>query len=367
MEQETQLVYQIALTLLPDVGPVSQKRLIAFCGNVEDIFREKKKFLLRIPGIHRKMVDSIINQQVLDRATEEVAFIQRNKVRPLFYLSPHYPERLKHCADSPVMLYFKGECDLNPSRVIAVVGTRRPSRYGLQQCEALMEGLAGYGVLVVSGLAYGIDACAHQQALRSALPTVGVLAHGLDRIYPPVHRKMASSMMERGGLLTDYLNGTNPDRQNFPSRNRIVAGMVDAVVVIESGPKGGALITADIANSYSRDVFAIPGRNTDPASEGCNLLINNNKAGILLGAAHLAKMMGWDDEKPVKQRQRELFIDLTEEEEQIVMVVKEHNEPVIDKVSLLSGLTVSRTAALLLGLELKGIVRCLPGKKYDLC
>ena len=366
MDNDELTVYQIALTLLPDIGPVSQKKLVAFCGGVKNIFEEKKKFLQRIPGIHRNMVESILNQNVLTRAEEEMKFIRRNKIKTLFYLSHEYPERLRHCADSPAMLYFKGNTDLNQPRIVAVVGTRLPSAYGLQQCEALISEVAELGVMIVSGLAYGIDSSAHKNAMQYNLSTVGVLAHGLDRIYPPVHRYIAASMVEQGGLLTDYVSGTNPDRQNFPSRNRIVAGMSDAVIVIESGVKGGALITADIANSYSRDVFAIPGRNTDQASSGCNMMISENKAGILLGGRHLATVMGWNDKKRKQQRQQEIFINLSDDEERVVNVIRQTGEPVIDQISLNCGIPVSKTASLLLELELKGVLRCLPGKKYTL-
>lgn len=366
MHNEEELRYQIALTLLADVGPVSIKRLVAHCGGAKAVFGEKKKFLQRIPGIHRNMVDSILNQQVLSRADEEIGFMEKHRITPLFYLSPGFPERLKHCSDSPVMLYFRGEANLNHPKIIGIVGTRLPSHYGIQQCEQLIEEISGYGAMVVSGLAYGIDACAHRHALQSGLLTIGVLAHGLDRIYPPVHRYIAAKMAEQGGLLTDYVSGTNPDRQNFPSRNRIVAGMVDAVVVIESGVRGGALITADIANSYSRDVFAIPGRNTDAASAGCNLLISENKAGILLGGKHLATLLGWNDGGGRVARQQEIFVDLSEEEQRITALIREQGESVIDQIALRSNLPVSRTASLLLELELKGVLRCLPGKKYTL-
>ncbi len=361
-----ELIFQVGITLLPDLGPVSLKKLIAWCGSARAVFDENGKSLQRIPGIHRKMVESILHQKVLSRAEEEVSFMQSNGIRPLFFLSPDYPERLKHCADSPVMLYCRGDVNLNSPRVVAVVGTRLPSPYGLQQCEKLLEEISRHDVLVVSGLAYGIDACAHKQALQYGLKTVGVLAHGLDRIYPPVHRYLAVKMLEQGGLLTDYISGTIPDRQNFPSRNRIVAGMSDAAIVVESGVKGGALITADIANSYNRDVFAIPGRNTDTTSTGCNLLISENRAAILLGGEHLATLMGWHDKVRKEQRQQEIFINLSDDEERVVNAIRQHGEPVIDKISLYCGIPVSRTASLLLELELKGVIRCLPGKRYTI-
>lgn len=365
-EIRNELLYQIAITQLRDVGPVSVKRLIAYCGSASAVFCEKKKFLERIPGIHKNMVSSILQNGVLEMAEKEIGFIEKNQITPCFYLSPEYPSRLKHCADGPVMLYFRGNADLNHPRIIGVVGTRQPSRYGLEQCTALMADLAQVDVLVVSGLAYGIDACAHKEALEAGLKTVGVLAHGLDRIYPPVHRYLAKKMLSEGGLLTDYISGTNPDRQNFPSRNRIVAGISDAVIVIESGVKGGALITADIANSYNRDVFAIPGRNTDPPSAGCNLAISENRAGILLGGNHLISVMGWDEKKSRSQRQQEIFINLSAEEERIVNIIRQMGEPLVDHISLECSIPVSRTASLLLELELKGVIRCLPGKKYSL-
>jgi DNA processing protein len=366
VHKDDELIYQIGLTLLKDVGPVSVKRLVAFCGGAREVFTEKRKFLQRIPGIHRRMVESVVSQDVLGRAEEEVIFIRKHEVRPLFYLTPEYPERLRHCADSPVLLYYRGDGDLNNPRVVAVVGTRLPSQYGLQQCEALLSGIAAYQPLIVSGLAYGIDACAHKRALREGLPTVGVLAHGLDRIYPPVHRYLAAEMVGQGGILSDYPSGTNPDKQNFPSRNRIVAGMADVVIVIESGARGGALITADIANSYNRDVMAVPGRNTDPASAGCNLMISENRAGILLNADHLATLMGWKDNKKSTARQQQIFINLSDDEERIVNIIRQLTDPVIDQISLHCGISVSRTASLLLELELKGVIRCQPGKKYSL-
>lgn len=366
MKSDEELIYQIGLTLLPEIGPVSVKKLVAHCGGPKEIFREKRKLLHRIQGINKNMVESILNQKVLRRAEEELAFIKKSGISPLFYLTPEYPERLKHCADSPVMLYFRGNANLNHPRIIAVVGTRLPTQHGLQQCEELISEVSDHNVLIVSGLAYGVDACAHKHAIQCGVPTVGVLAHGLDRIYPPVHKYIAAKMLENGGLLTDYVSQTNPDRQNFPSRNRIVAGMSDAVIVVESGVKGGALITADIANSYSRDVFAIPGRNTDTSSTGCNQMISENKAGILLNGNHLATLMGWNDKKRKSMRQQEIFINLSDDEERIVNVIRQHGEPVIDQISLHCGITVSRTASLLLELELKGVVRCMPGKRYSL-
>lgn len=366
MNEDRDLIYKIGITLLPDIGDISIKKLISYCGSVRAVFTEKKKFLQRIPGINKNMVESIVNQKVLSRAELELTFITRNAIRPLFYLDNDYPERLKQCVDSPVMLYFSGEANLNHERIIAIVGTRRPTHYGINCCEELIYEINSNDVLIVSGLAYGIDASAHKLAMEYGMKTIGVLAHGLDRIYPPMHHSLAKQMLCNGGLLTDYTSGTTPERQNFPSRNRIVAGMSDAVIVIESGRKGGALITADIANSYSRDVFAVPGRNTDPASQGCNILISENKAGILLNGNHLATLMGWNDNLKKVNRQKELFIELSDDENRLITMIREFGEPVIDQIALHSSMPMSKTAAMLLDLELKGILRCLPGKKYSL-
>jgi DNA processing protein len=243
------LKYRIALTLLPGVGAVNAKTLVSYCGSVEAVFKQKKSLLEKIPNIGPLTSESILKQDVFDRAEKEIAFIHKNKITPLFYLDAEYPSRLKNCDDSPALLYFKGNADLNVQKVIAIVGTRNSTQYGKRVCENLIEGFAAFNITVISGLAYGIDITAHKLALKNNLPTVGVLAHGLDRIYPGIHSDTAEKMLDNGGLITEFMSETKPYRENFPSRNRIVAGMVDAVIVVESALKGGALITAEIANS----------------------------------------------------------------------------------------------------------------------
>lgn len=361
-----QLLYQIGITLIPGVGDVLGKKLVAWCGGPEAVFREKKRQLEKIPGIGQHTVVNILQQTVLKRAEEEMEFLQRKQFRALFYLDKAYPKRLQHCADSPMMLYYNGSTDLNAERVIGVVGTRSATEYGKQLCEQLAEDFRHDAVLIVSGLAYGIDTAAHRAALKHGLPTIGVLAHGLDRIYPYVNRSMAERMTEQGGLLTEFMNGTIPDRENFPRRNRIVAGMIDALVVVESARKGGALITADIANSYSRDVFAFPGRVGDVYSTGCNYLIRTNRAALIESASDLKYALGWDNKRGVPTVQTRLFRDYSTEEQQVIQAFEGQQEAGIDDIMLRSGLTASKLAGVLLALEFDAVLLALPGKKYRL-
>lgn len=359
--------YKIGLSLIPKIGAVSAKKLIAYCGSAEAVFKEKEKFLLKIPGIGKAMSKEVINQSIIDRALEEKLFIEEKKITPLFFLDEAYPKRLKHCVDSPVMLYYKGNADLNNRKTIAIVGTRNATDYGKQTCQDLVRGIVKHNPLIVSGLAYGIDVAAHKAALDNSLKTVGVLAHGLDRIYPPLHKDIAKKMVSNGGLLTEFMQKTTPDRENFPKRNRIVAGMVDAVIVIESGVKGGALITADIANSYNRDVFAIPGKINDAFSKGCNFLIKTHRAALLEKPADLEYIMGWETSPENKKpKQRELFIELNEEETKIVDILKKEENLGIDTLCLKAAMPMSKVSPVLLSLEFEGIVKSLPGKRYTL-
>ena len=362
------LKYKIGITLIPGIGDILAKNLISYCGSIEGVFKEKKAKLQKIPGIGLVLADAIRNHNVLERAEEEMKFIQKYKITPLFYLDENYPQRLKHCADSPVMLYYKGQADLNSKRIVSIVGTRNVTLYGKKICNDLVEGLADHEVLVVSGLAYGVDICAHKAALTTNLPTVGVLAHGLDKIYPSVHRSTAEKMLSKGGLLTEFLSKTQPDRENFPKRNRIVAGMADATIVIESKSEGGSLITADIANSYSRDVFAFPGKVDDEHSVGCNQLIKNNKAALIESAADVLRLMGWEKQKKRQNsvQQKSLFLNLSPDEEIVVTLLRERTTIAIDELCYAAKLNMSKVSLLLLNLELTGVVKSLPGKVYSL-
>jgi DNA processing protein len=363
------LQYQIALTLIPHIGDVLAKRLVAYCGSPEAIFKEKKSALEKIPGIGNFHATAVlkVEQEIFKRAEQEIDFIEKNNITPLFYLDKHYPKRLTFCEDSPVMLYFKGNTNFNTEKIISVIGTREPTEYGKKICEQLIADLASYNVTVISGLAYGIDICAHKAAIENKLPTVAVFAHGLDKIYPATHQSVAQKMMQNGGCLTDFMSKTIPDKENFPKRNRIVAGISDATVVIESRKSGGSLITADLAGGYNRDVFAFPGRVDDATSEGCNNLIKQNKAALIQSAADLIYLLGWEQViQPKAPVQKQLFVELTNEEEQLVGILKEQEQINIDDICFKSKMSMSKVSAMLLTLEFSGIVKSLPGKMYKL-
>jgi DNA processing protein len=363
---QNDLLYKIGITLISGVGDINAKKLIAACGGAEEVFKSKKHQLLKIEGVGEYIADAVIKQNVLSRAEKEIKFIEKNQIQALFYTDKKYPQRLKQCADSPVMLYYKGTADLNNRKVIGMVGTRKATDYGKQFCAELIKHLQVHQPLIVSGMAYGIDICAHRESVKQNMETVGVLAHGLDDLYPSQHRSTADKMLQHGGLLSDYLSETNPDRENFPKRNRIVAGMCDAIVVVEAGITGGALITAEIANSYSRDVFALPGRIGDPYSAGCNKLIKINKAALIESYADISYLLGWQQEEVKAAKQAKLWLDLTDEELKIVEHLKGNGQMPVDELCYASGLSMSKAAALLLNLEFSGVVKSLPGKIYQL-
>lgn len=362
------LLYNIAITLIPEIGDIVGKNLVSYCGSVEAVFREKKSTLMKIPGVGIHLANCIVNQNIFKKAEEEIKFIEKFNITPIFYLDKNYPQRLKHCVDSPMMLYYKGNADLNSSKIVSIVGTREATEYGKELCNTLVRDLSEMEILIVSGLAYGIDACAHKAALENNQKTLAVLAHGLDRIYPHLNKPLASKMLNSGGLLTEFLSETNPDRENFPKRNRIVAGISDAVIIVESALKGGALITADIANSYNRDVFAFPGRIGDKYSEGTNNFIKTNRAALIQSAKDLKYIMGWDDDdkKSKNSKQHKLFIEFTAEENIIVEVLKNNGETAFDDLYLKSELSMSKVASSLLNLEFEGVLKVLPGKIYKL-
>ncbi|MBK5283964.1 MAG: DNA-protecting protein DprA, partial [Bacteroidia bacterium] len=351
------------------VGPVLGKTLVSYCGSLEAVFREKKTRLEKIPGIGSIIAASVSTSDVMERAEEESVFIRKHKVTPIFFTEADYPHRLKHCEDSPLMLYYKGKGNLNHTRILAIVGTRKATDYGKKVCEEIVRQLAPLDVCISSGLAYGIDICAHKAALKNNLSTIAVLAHGLDMIYPGTHRATAEKMLDNGGLLTEFMTKTKPDKENFPSRNRIVAGMSDAVLVIESAVKGGAIITANIANSYNRDVFALPGRNDDEYSLGCNYLIKKNKAALVESAEDIAYQLGWENnenEKTKKPSQLSIFNELKDDEKELVHLLQQNGKLAIDSICLRAKLPMGKVATTLLNLEFRGIVRSLPGKIYQI-
>lgn len=362
------LLYQIALTLLPKIGPKTGKELVSYCGGVEAVFHESKENLLKIPRIGRELARSVKSGDVMKRAEKEMKYIEDNNIQTSFYLDESFPERLKHCDDHPLLLYYKGNADWNARKVVSVIGTRKASDYGKMICEQIVTDLSGHkDLLIMSGLAYGIDSCAHRRAMDTGVPTIAVLGHGLDRIYPSANAWLARKMVANGGLITEFPTQTKPDRENFPRRNRIVAGMSDCVLVVESGEKGGAIITADIANSYNRDVFAVPGRLNDTYSQGCNNLIKTNRAALIESARDIEYIMGWDIKaEKNKAKQRKLFVEFSEEEEILVNVLKKNGTMGIDELILETRMGGTKIASVLLNLEFEGVVKCLPGKAYCL-
>jgi len=360
------LIHRVALTLIKNVGHVTAKSLLAEFGTPEAIFAASKAQLLEVDGIGNITADQILHSNALSLARKQIGFLQKHRIEPLFYTDDKYPKRLKLCYDAPVLLYYRGTADLNHARIVSVVGTRMATPYGLMLCQQLAETLQQYNVLVISGLAYGIDVAAHKQCLRCNIPTIGVLGHGLDRLYPPAHRQTANEMLHNGGLITEFPLGTLPDKENFPKRNRIIAGMSDVTIVVEAALKGGALITAEIAGSYNRDVFAFPGKTTDQFSQGCNFLIKTNRAGLINHPRDLAYYMGWDPvERLPANRQSGLPLGLNATENMIVNLLRQSSLR-IDDLAIGTGIQQSKLAIHLLNLEINGVIVSLPGNVYQL-
>jgi DNA processing protein len=360
------LLYQIALTMAPHVGAVTAKILVSYCGSPEAVFRSKPQALHRIPGIGPSIASGLFYTGLLEKAELEREWIEKRQVSVLFYTDSQYPFRLKQNADCPALLYFKGSDSalVNAERIVGIVGTRQPTEQGRALCEAFVEELQAYGVVVLSGLAFGIDGVAHQKANALGMPNLGALGHGLGTLYPREHHGIAQKMLEHGGLLTEYAHDVRPDREHFPMRNRIIAGLSDALLVVETAQTGGSMITAELAVQYDRDVFAVPGRVRDAKSAGCNRLIRLNKARLTESAADLAEEMGWAPSGQRKAVQAALFVDLTAEEESLLKQVQLRPEIGIDELSYDVSLPPGRIASLLLSLEFKGLVRALPGKRY---
>ncbi len=363
-----ELLHQIALTQINNVGAVHAKILLDRYETAPAVFGAKLSDLEKLEGIGSVRARSIKHFKDFSRAEEEIKFIEKFKITPLFITDENYPKRLLNCYDPPTLLYYKGKADLNASKIVAIVGTRSYTSYGKNFTEELVSELSEQQILVVSGLAFGIDTIAHKAALKNSLPTVGVVGHGLDTIYPYENKSLAKEMVnEGGGILTQFTSNTKPDKHNFPIRNRIVAGLADATIIIETSVKGGSMITAEMANGYNRDVFAVPGRVTDTYSSGTNYLIANNKAVLLSNAQQLIDLMGWEEKKKIKtKKQKELFLNFTEEEKIIIGILNEKENVHIDEINLKSGINSSAVAAAILNLEFQSVIRSLPGKLYAL-
>ena len=366
---EEQLRYLIALSLAPSVGSVTARKLIAYCGSPEAVFQMSREKLKRIPGIGNILSSKAGTPGLLERADREITFCEKYQIRILGIHEDDYPVRLKQCPDSPLVLFCRGVNVLNAPKILSVVGTRRATDYGIDQTQKLIRELSERhpGTVIVSGLAYGIDYQAHTSALKNGLPTAAVMAHGLHTVYPGEHKNLAFKILEDGCMVSDFTSSIQPERNNFIKRNRIIAGLSDATIVAESGMKGGALITADIAASYNRDVFAFPGRASDELSAGCNQIIKSNKAGLIESCHDLEYFLGWDSRgTAVKPRQGLLFVELSEEEEMVVSELRKEGKVNIDELSLRLSWPVRKLSPMLLNLEFEGVVSVLPGNFYKL-
>ncbi len=364
-------LYQLALYLTPSIGDFNIRQLISYCGSAQKVFDLPEGKLLKIPGVGKKTTEVIKTKSTFDIAKAELEEIDKHGIDLLFFTDSHYPTKLKHIPDGPAVLYFKGNrASLQSSFNLAIVGSRNASEYGRSVTEELIKNIAGKDIMIVSGLAYGIDIQAHRMALKYGLPTIAVMGNGMDKIYPTAHRDIAKQMQEAGGIMTELPLGSIPDAHNFPARNRIVAGMADAVIVVEAAKKGGALITAELANGYNREVFAVPGNLGNTYSEGCNNLINQNKARIFTSINQCLAEMGWDDtdlSAPKNQNGNYNQADFTEEEWQVLnQLIEAKSAILLDELSWRTQINVSRLAGILLSLEFKGVVKSLPGKRFGL-
>lgn len=360
-------LYRLALVKLPQIGPVTARRLLR-SGSPEEFFLMKGRHLNTLEGVGNSLAELILRNRknAIEEAEKELnALMARPGIKLLWYESKEFPYRLKNCYDTPLLLYYDGNADLNTEKIVSIIGTRKASSHGLAFCEEFIKKMKGNNVLIVSGLAHGIDACAHSTAVREGIETVGVLGHGLDSVYPAIHRKLAEKMKEGGGLLTEFSPATFADPTNFPMRNRIVAGMCDALVIVESDIKGGSMITADIGDSYGRDLFAVPGRPGDRCSKGCNLLIKTQKARLLDTADDFIKIMNWDSASYHETVQMKLFEGLSEQGALIVENLKKGSLS-MDELFINTNITQGQLAGQLLDLELRGVIKSLPGKRYML-
>ena len=365
--QQSETYYQIALTQVNGIGSIQAKLLLEHFANAENIFKAKKKDLSNVEGIGEIKAKAIKDFNAFNVIEEEIKFCEKHHIHILSFNNKNYPQRLKHCYDAPTVLYYRGNANLNNKKIISVIGTRTNSDYGKQVTEILIENLQQQNVTIISGLAFGIDAIAHKAALKNNLATVAVLAHGLQTIYPTQHKNLAKEILLNGGLLTEFNKNTKADKHNFPKRNRIVAGISDATIVIETAVKGGSMITAELAYNYNRDVFAVPAKITDTKSSGCLKLIQQNKAIIYTSPETMLHELGWQENNLSKKKnQKELFIELTEDEKIILQIIKEKDQIHIDEIYLKSNTSSSSVAAAILNLEMNNIIPSLPGKIYKL-
>ena len=359
------LFYVLALLKVEGVGDIVAKKLLSNCPEPAQIFKSKASHLNSIDGIGTVLIKNLKDKAIFQKAEAELSFIEKNQIKVSYFLDENYPERLKHCIDGPVLLFSLGNIQLKNRKMISIVGTRQISSYGLNFCKNLIADLAPLDPIIVSGFAYGVDIIAHQAALEYNLQTVGILAHGLNQVYPKIHKKYVNRIEENGGFMTEFWSTSSPEKENFVRRNRIVAGISEATIVIESADKGGSIITANLANDYNRDVFAVPGRVGDYYSQGCNTLIKTQKANLLTSAADLIFQLNWDIETKAKPIQKQLFVELNSEEQKIYDFLIARGKEMLDIIALECDFPIFRISGILLNMELKGVIRPLPGKLYE--
>jgi DNA processing protein len=361
-----ELIAILRLQNIPNIGDVIAKKLIGHCGSPAAVFDDKMSNLLKIDGIGTHALRSFQDQIHLEAAEEEYNFIQAKNIGYSYFMNTDYPAYLRHCIDGPILLFKRGNINLEGRKIISIVGTRNITSYGSAFCEKFIEDIAPLNPIIVSGLAYGVDICVQRAAARHGLQTIGCLAHGLNQIYPKVHAKYTPDIERNGGFVTDFWSTSSPARENFLKRNRIIAGMSEATIVIESAEKGGSLVTADIAHSYNRDVFAVPGRAGDKYSLGCNNLIKRQKAQMLTSAADLVYLLGWNiEEKETKIIQKQLFVELDLTEKSIYSYLQKEGKQILDSIALECQLPIYKTSSTLLNMEMKGVIRPLPGKLFE--
>ena len=360
------ILFSLALQNAPNIGDITAKKLIAHCGSPEAVFNEKKQNLLKIDGIGTHALSDLDKNTLLKNAEKELDFIKSNHIVAHYFMESSYPERLKHCIDGPILLFQRGNINIKNQHVISIVGARKITTQGIANCEAIVERLSPYNPIIVSGFAYGTDITAQKAALKHNLQTIGCLAHGLNQIYPKVHQKYMKDIENHGGFFTDFWSTDEFDRNNFLKRNRIIAGLSEATIVIESAEKGGSLVTADIANSYNREVFAVPGRITDTQSVGCNNLIKLQRAHLLSKPEDIPYILNWKLEGEAKPIQKQLFVELDTDEKLIYHFLKDNGKELLDLIALKCNMPTFRVASLLLNMELKGVVRPLPGKQFEI-
>ncbi|MEO8533168.1 MAG: DNA-processing protein DprA [Flavobacterium sp.] len=362
---DQELFYLLALLKVDGVGDVMAKKLLTHFGNAESIFKTKFNQIGSIDGVGSVLLKNMKDKTVFEKADKELEFIKANDINVSFFQDVDYPDRLKHCFDSPVLIFSAGNINLKNRKIISIVGTRQITSYGTEFCRSLIEDLAPLDPIIVSGFAYGVDIVAHQLAMENNLQTIGVLAHGLNQVYPKTHKKYVAKMEENGGFITEFWSSSNPDRENFVRRNRIVAGISEATIVIESADRGGSLITANMANEYNRDVFAVPGRTTDVYSKGCNNLIKTQKANLLTSAADLVYILNWDIESKGKSVQKQLFVELEDDEQKIYDYLLKNGKELLDSIALSCDFPIYKISGILINMELKGVIRPLPGKLFE--